>query len=114
MSTIRFHRKHRLGFRYRLHVRGLPGTPDIVLPRHRKIINVHGCFWHDHACQRRRKPPKSNATYWKLKIERNVARDRRTATKLRRLGWRTLTVWECQTRDTRRLLSDLKRFLGRR
>lgn len=105
---------HQLGYRFRLHRRELPGTPDIVLPRLRKIINVHGCFWHMHTCQRRRTPLVTNAAYWNVKRLRNIARDRRNYLKLRRLGWRLLTVWECQTkRDKLEVLKRrLRRFLG--
>src|SRR5437016_4643637 len=84
---------HALGFRFRLHVRSLPGTPDLVLPRHRKIIIVNGCFWHLHNCPRCR-IPSSQRAYWVLKLERNAARDRRTLRKLRRAGWKVLVVWE--------------------
>lgn len=87
---------HALGFRYRLHVRALPGTPDMVLPRLRKIINVSGCFWHMHGCGRCR-IPKSRRRYWLAKLHRNAARDKMNQRLLRRLGWRVLVVWECQT-----------------
>jgi DNA mismatch endonuclease, patch repair protein len=103
---------HGMGFRFRLHRRDLPGTPDIVLPRLRKIINVHGCFWHDHSCRHGRLDPVKNAAYWKRKRENNVARDRRTARLLRRAGWSVLTVWECQLRDVARLTVRLRRFLS--
>lgn len=95
-----------------MHRRDLPGTPDIVLPRLRKVINVHGCFWHMHACQRRRKAPVTRAGYWRAKRARNVARDRRTRRALRRLGWDVLTVWECQTRDAAALAKRLAAFLS--
>ena len=85
-----------LGYRYRLHVRGLPGCPDMVFPRLRKIINVHGCFWHMHACGRCRIPA-SRRRYWEEKLRRNWQRDRRTLRTLRRANWRVLVVWECQT-----------------
>jgi len=105
---------HRLGYRFRLHRRDLPGTPDIVLPKLRKIINVHGCFWHLHTCQRRRTPPVKNADYWSAKRQRNAERDRRNHRKLRREGWQILTIWECQTkRDKLEVLERrLRRFLG--
>src|SRR5258708_6326069 len=102
---------HRLGYRYRLHVRSLPGNPDIVLRRLGKIINIHGCFWHMHHCQRRRKPPVRRAGYWRRKREGNAARDRRTMRRLRRLGWRVMVVWECQIRDSDALVKRLSRFL---
>ncbi|MGQ0637542.1 MAG: very short patch repair endonuclease [Planctomycetaceae bacterium] len=86
---------HRLGYRYRLHVRALPGTPDLVFHRLGKIINVHGCFWHMHRCPHCRIPA-SRRTYWVAKLRRNAARDRRTQRALRRAHWRILTIWECQ------------------
>jgi DNA mismatch endonuclease (patch repair protein) len=86
---------HGLGYRYRLHVRSLPGTPDLVFPRLRKIINVNGCFWHMHGCARCR-VPSSRRAYWIAKMRRNAARDKRTQRELRRAGWRVMVVWECQ------------------
>lgn len=102
---------HDLGYRFRLHRRDLPGTPDIVLPRLRKIINVHGCFWHMHRCQRRRKAPVNHAQYWREKRERNVARDRKSIAALRCAGWQVLTLWECETRCPEKLRATLARFL---
>ena len=87
---------HALGYRYRLHVKGLPGKPDLVFPRYRTVIFVHGCFWHGHTCKRGRRVPKSNVDYWVEKIARNKARDRKNATALRKLGWRVITLWECK------------------
>ncbi len=101
---------HRLGFRYRLHVAGLPGRPDLVFPGRRKAIDVRGCFWHMHACGRCRIPA-SRRGYWVAKLRRNRERDRRTRRRLSRLGWRVLTVWECQTRDPARLAARLESFL---
>jgi DNA mismatch endonuclease (patch repair protein) len=86
---------HRLGYRFRLHVRNLPGCPDIVLPRHCTIIQVKGCFWHGHACQGGRLP-KSNTAYWAPKLLKNRERDRSNERKLRRLGWSVHSLWECQ------------------
>lgn len=91
---------HSLGYRYRLHVRSLPGTPDLVFPAQRKIINVSGCFWHMHGCGRCRIPA-SRRAYWVQKLERNAARDKRSRRALRRAGWRVLTVWECQTKTAK-------------
>ncbi len=102
---------HQLGFRFRLHCRDLPGTPDLVFPRLKSIINVHGCFWHLHACQRGRKDPVANAVYWQQKRERNARRDRAAARRLKRLGWRVLVVWECETRSTDKLKRRLADFL---
>lgn len=86
---------HSLGCCYRLHVRSLPGTPDLVFPRLRKIISVNGCFWHMHGCSRCR-VPSSRRTYWVAKMERNAARDKRSQRELRRAGWRVMVIWECQ------------------
>jgi DNA mismatch endonuclease (patch repair protein) len=102
---------HRLGYRFRLHRRDLPGTPDVVLPGLRKIINVHGCFWHMHSCQRRRKPPVNHAEYWEAKRLGNARRDRRNLRKLVRQGWEVLVVWECQTKNAATLSGRLKAFL---
>lgn len=87
---------HALGYRYRLHVKDLPGKPDLVLPKYRTVIFVHGCFWHGHSCKRGARVPKSNIDYWVEKIARNKARDRKNAAALRKLGWRVITLWECQ------------------
>jgi DNA mismatch endonuclease (patch repair protein) len=103
---------HRLGYRFRLHRRNLPGTPDIVLPRYKAIINVHGCFWHMHFCQRRRNDPVNNAGYWKRKRENNASRDAYISRRLRRGGWAVLTIWECQTNDLDKLTRRLTRFLS--
>ena len=86
---------HSLGYRYRLHAHSLPGTPDLVFPRLRKIINVNGCFWHMHGCARCRVPSSSRA-YWIAKMERNAARDKRTQRELRQAGWQVMVIWECQ------------------
>lgn len=101
---------HAMGFRYRLHRRDLPGTPDLVFSSRRKVIFVSGCFWHGHTCGRCRLPA-TRRDYWFAKIERNKSRDRRTIAALRRSGWRVLVVWECQTRDRKRLAARLVKFL---
>jgi DNA mismatch endonuclease (patch repair protein) len=104
---------HKLGYRYRLHVRTLPGAPDLVFLRLKKIILVSGCFWHKHSCGRCRIPA-ANRAYWVAKIDRNAARDKHTRRALRRAGWSVLTVWECQTvpRMRDRLAARLADFLG--
>jgi len=89
-----------LGFRYRLHVRSLPGTPDLVFPRLKRVIEVNGCFWHMHDCGRCR-IPSSRRDYWIAKIERNAARDKRTRRELRKLGWKVLVLWECEIKPSR-------------
>ena len=100
-----------MGFRFRLHVKSLPGTPDIVLPRLGKIVNVHGCFWHNHACRHGRRRPVANAAYWEAKRRRNAERDRRARRKLRRGGWRVLTIGECQMKERERLTRRIEAFL---
>ncbi|MBK8208690.1 MAG: DNA mismatch endonuclease Vsr [Rhodospirillales bacterium] len=92
----------RLGFRYRLHPRDIPGRPDMVFPRWRAVVFVHGCFWHGHDCHLF-KWPKGNAVFWRAKISGNVERDRRTLDALTAQGWRVLTVWECALRGRGRL-----------
>ena len=87
---------HRLGFRFRLHRKDLPGTPDIVLPKYGTVIFVHGCFWHGHDCTRG-KLPTTNAEFWRKKIEGNVARDKEATEELRSQGWRVINVWSCET-----------------
>lgn len=105
---------HGLGFRYRLHKPDLPGKPDVVLVRHRKIIDVHGCFFHMHKCRFGSVVPATNAKFWRLKRLSNVERDRRNLRALRREGWKVLIVWECETKDVPKLLRKLMRFLQNR
>jgi DNA mismatch endonuclease, patch repair protein len=102
---------HGLGYRFRLHRRDLPGTPDIVLVRLRKIINVHGCFWHNHTCRHGRVAPVRNAAYWRRKRLGNAERDRRALRRLRRAGWRVLVIWECEMRVRGRLVERILKFL---
>lgn len=87
---------HRMGFRFRLHARNLPGKPDIVLPKYRAVIFVHGCFWHQHPGCKHSHIPKSNKGYWKPKLERNVKRDIKHRQELRELGWKVIVIWECE------------------
>lgn len=96
---------HALGFRYRLHDRALPGQPDLVLPRWRAVIQVHGCFWHGHGCSLFRWPS-TRQDFWRAKIGRNVERDAEVEAALDRAGWRVLTVWECAIKGSRRLGAD--------
>lgn len=103
---------HRMGFRYRLHRKDLPGKPDLVFPSRRKIIFVHGCFFHMHNCRYGLVTPKTNAEFWQKKRLSNVERDKRNITALKSAGWDVLVIWECQTK-TPDLLSDiLMNFLG--
>lgn len=99
---------HALGLRFRLHRRDLPGTPDLVFPGRRTAVFVHGCFWHRHGCARATTPT-SNVRYWTAKFERNVERDARNAVDLRRLGWRCVRIWECETKDVKKLAGLLRR-----
>ena len=102
---------HGMGFRYRLHVAKLPGKPDLVFSRLRKIIEVRGCFWHRHPGCIDSHVPKSRREYWGPKLAKNQRRDEENARKLRRLGWRQCVVWECEVRNTRKLSMRLFRFL---
>lgn len=103
---------HGLGYRYRLHVRSLPGSPDLVFPRKKKVIFVHGCFWHRHDGCSRTTVPKTRTDYWNAKFSANVLRDAAQATALRGLGWSVLTIWECETRDHPALRQVISRFLS--
>ena len=102
---------HRLGYRFRLHRRDLPGTPDLVLPKLRSVIFVHGCFWHMHSCHKGRRTPVTNRKFWQEKRSANASRDRRAVRRLRRAGWRVLVVWECQLRDVDAIAKKLQMFL---
>ena len=104
---------HRAGYRFRLHRKTLPGRPDLTFPGRRKVIFVHGCFWHGHDCKRGARSPKNNAEYWRAKIDRNRARDERNREALSDDGWKVAIVWECELGDFR-WLKRLKRFLGHR
>jgi len=103
---------HRLGYRFRLHTRELPGCPDIVLPRHKKVIFVHGCFWHMHKCRYGKVIPQTRKKFWQTKRQANVARDRKNIKELKTLGWKVLVVWECQIRNTPKLSNRIKKFLS--
>jgi DNA mismatch endonuclease, patch repair protein len=103
---------HAMGFRYRLHVRDLPGCPDLVFPRLRKIIQVFGCYWHPHGGCRRSHRPLSRVAYWIPKLERNRQRDKENLRLLRRLGWVVLVVRECRILDGQKLAPTLRMFLG--
>lgn len=102
---------HRLGYRFRLGGCGLPGRPDLVFPARRKVIFVHGCFWHLHDGCREGRVPGSNVEYWRPKLERNVARDKEALRQLSMMGWAALTVWECETSDLESLTAKLRDFL---
>lgn len=102
---------HSMGYRYALHVDRLPGSPDLVFTSRRKIIFVHGCFWHRHNCRHGSISPVTNSDYWNAKRERNVQRDRHHLRALRKEGWKVLVLWECKTRDLEALRRKLDSFL---
>jgi DNA mismatch endonuclease, patch repair protein len=102
---------HRLGYRFRLHRKDLPGKPDLVFPSRRKVIFVHGCFWHQHAGCKEGRVPGSRREYWEPKLRRNQERDAASQASLKGQGWRSLTVWECELKDTPSVLKRVKRFL---
>ena len=103
---------HSMGYRYRLHQDGLTGKPDLVLTKYHAVIFVHGCFWHMHNCRYGKVKPKTRAKFWQSKREGNVARDKRNLRKLRREGWKVLVIWECQTRNSNRLIERINKFLA--
>lgn len=103
---------HADGYRYRLHVRSLPGKPDIVFAGLKKVIFVHGCFWHSHGCAKGR-APKSRMDYWGPKLEANRLRDMRNIEQLAALGWAVETVWQCELKEPEKLLDQLRTFLAK-
>ena len=103
---------HRMGYRYRLHGKALAGKPDIVFGPRRKVIFIHGCFWHGHDCKRGARVPATNTDYWRTKIARNVERYARQIDALAAEGWKALTLWECELKDEDVLSKRLRKFLG--
>ena len=101
---------HRMGYRFRLHSNKLAGHPDIILPRHHKVIFVHGCFWHGHDCPRGKRPT-SNVEFWNRKLDHNIERDRLVFSALIEAGWQVLVVWQCQTKNALRLEQILTEFM---
>lgn len=101
---------HRLGYRFRLHRRDLPGSPDLVFPGRKKVIFVHGCYWHRHDCKKAT-TPKSNVEFWKKKFDDNMRRDKKNATELAELGWDTMVVWQCEVEKYDELAGRLIAFL---
>ena len=100
---------HALGLRFRLRRDDLPGKPDLVFPKLKLALFVHGCFWHGHACSRGARMPATNARYWRTKIARNVARDVAVIAALQALGWRARTIWECETKESEALSALIRR-----
>lgn len=103
---------HGAGFRYVLHDKRLPGKPDLVFPGRRKVVFVHGCFWHKHSCKVGQRDPKANAEFWAEKRQRNAARDAQQTERLQSLGWQVHVVWECELKDAEMLLIRLTTFLN--
>lgn len=103
---------HGLGYRFRLHRKDLPGKPDLVFPSRRKIIFVHGCFWHRHPRCPKARLPKSHREYWVPKLRRNRRRDRQVTTALASLGWKSLVVWQCELANESAVAAALRKFLG--
>ena len=104
---------YRMGYRYRLYGKGLPGRPDIVFRNRKKVVFVHGCFWHQHGCGRYRMP-KSRLKFWLPKLRINRARDQKVIRQLRKMGWKALIIWECQVKDQKTVSEMARKFLGRR
>lgn len=102
---------HRMGYRFRLHPKDIPGKPDVVLPKYRKVVLVHGCFWHGHEGCRRAARPSSNREFWDKKLSRNAERDKNNLKKLAELGWESLVVWQCEMKNLEILSEKLNRFM---
>ncbi|WP_245163669.1 very short patch repair endonuclease [Burkholderia latens] len=102
---------HRMGYRYRLHRKGLPGRPDLVFAKRRKVIFVHGCFWHRHEGCRLARLPKSRLDFWRPKLDANAKRDKEVELRLAELGWKVLTIWECEVKEGAALASRIRAFL---
>ena len=104
---------HANGYRYRLHSKKLPGCPDLVFPSRKKVLFIHGCWWHGHDCQRGSRVPKTNVVYWTEKVIRNRNRDADSRNQLEAEGWKVLAIWECQLNDEPSVLTQLARFLDK-
>jgi len=102
---------HQLGYRFRLHQRKLPGTPDLTFPSQKKAIFVHGCFWHQHKHCPRAALPGTNRGFWRRKLTRNATRDAEQLRAISKKGWRSLVIWECETKNEERLAARLQKFL---
>lgn len=101
----------KLGYQYRQYVKDLPGTPDLVFPGRKRVVFVHGCFWHGHNCKAGRNKPKSNLAYWRPKLARNKQRDQENQKLLKRLDWKVLITWTCELNNEKKLTRKLKKFL---
>ena len=105
---------HRMGYRFSLHNKGLPGKPDITLPKYKTVIFVHGCFWHRHENCKYSTTPKSNVDFWTNKFEDNIKRDQSNYEALRKIGWKVVVIWECEVKDSEKLPIILKEKLPHR
>jgi DNA mismatch endonuclease, patch repair protein len=101
----------KMGYRYRLHVHDLPGCPDIVLPKYKKVIFINGCFWHGHSNCNRSNRPKTNIDFWNKKLDENISRDKAILSDLEKLGWEVLVIWQCQLKDQEFIKAILDAFL---
>ncbi|SDB53111.1 T/G mismatch-specific endonuclease [Desulfonatronum thiosulfatophilum] len=102
---------HGLGYRFRLHRKDLPGKPDITLPKYKKVVFVHGCFWHSHQKCPRAKRPTTNTEFWRVKLGKNIRRDQENSERLKQKGWDVLVVWSCEIKDLDALKAKLRQFL---
>ena len=105
---------HRMGYRFRVHQDKLPGNPDVVLAKHKKVIFVHGCFWHGHKGCPRSKRPTSNKNFWQYKLDKNIERDKRQQNKLKNLGWKYLVIWQCEANRMDPLQKKIRIFLDKK
>ena len=103
---------HSMGYRFRLHKKDLPGSPDIVLPKYKTVIFVHGCFWHRHQNCKYASNPKTRIEFWEKKFKENIERDKKTQEKLKNLGWKTKIVWECEIKKQDKLIKKIEDFLN--
>lgn len=103
---------HQMGYRFRLHRNDLPGNPDIVLPKHKKVIFVHGCFWHGHKDCSRAKRPSTNKKFWNEKLSKNMKRDKKNQDALRDLGWKYKIIWQCQVKSAKKIQKVLMKFIS--
>ena len=103
---------HSMGYRFRLHSKGLPGSPDIVLPKYKTVIFVHGCFWHRHENCKYASTPKTRQEFWKNKFKANVKRDLEIQEKIKNIGWKYVVIWECEARNIESIEEKIKRFLN--
>ncbi len=105
---------HSMGYRFRLHRKDLPGSPDIVLPKYKTVVFVHGCFWHGHPGCKKASRPATNIDFWGRKLDRNLMRDKEAREELEKLGWIVLIVWQCELKDAPKLQNRFDKLLGRK